>query len=126
MIRTPRGHLTTMTSGPEQELRDLVAERVAAIHAKDPAPLAARHAPDVVAFNVLPPLQLRGADDLAAQTRTWFDSYPGRIGYQVDMWVRATLGCRRIDGAWRIVHDHESVPIDPATGRALIDLAPGG
>lgn len=40
------------------------------------------------------------------------------------MWVRATLGYRRIDGAWRIVHDHESVPFDPGTGRALIDLEP--
>ena len=40
------------------------------------------------------------------------------------MWVRATLGCRRIDGDWVIVHDHESVPFDPESGRALIDLAP--
>jgi len=40
------------------------------------------------------------------------------------MWVRATLCCRRVDGTWRIVHDHESVPFDPATGRAEISLRP--
>ncbi len=40
------------------------------------------------------------------------------------MWVRATLGCRRIDGRWLITHDHESVPFDPASGQALTDLAP--
>ena len=45
-------------------------------------------------------------------------------GDEVDMWVRATLCCRRIDGRWLIVHDHESVPFDPAGGQALTSLAP--
>lgn len=40
------------------------------------------------------------------------------------MWVRATLGCRRVDGTWLITHDHESVPFDPESGMAVIDLAP--
>jgi SnoaL-like domain len=47
-----------------------------------------------------------------------------KTGDEVNMWVRATLCCRRIDGRWRIVHDHESVPFDPATGQALISLEP--
>ena len=45
-------------------------------------------------------------------------------GDEVSMWVRATLGCRRIDGEWKIVHDHESVPFDPETGQALTSLRP--
>jgi len=45
-------------------------------------------------------------------------------GGDVDMWVRATLGCKRINGEWLIVHDHESVPIDAASGQALTDLTP--
>jgi uncharacterized protein (TIGR02246 family) len=143
-----------MDSNSEDELRDLVAQRVAAVHAKDVAALAGRHDPDVIGFNVLPPLQLRGADEINAQTKQWFDSYPGDIGYdieqltvhadrdvgfcsfvyhvtgtlvsgdEVSMWVRATLGCCRIDGRWKIVHDHESVPFDPATGQALVGLQP--
>lgn len=143
-----------MTTTAEQELRDLVDARVAAVHAKDRASLTAAHAADVVAFNVLPPLQLHGPDEIDAQTEQWFAGYPGPIGYDVhelqvhadgdvgfcsflyhvtgtlasgddvDMWVRATLGCRRVDGAWKIVHDHESVPFDPQTGQALIGLAP--
>ena len=40
------------------------------------------------------------------------------------MWVRAALGWRRIDDDWVIVHDHESVPFDPESSRALTDLAP--
>jgi ketosteroid isomerase-like protein len=138
----------------ETELREIVRERVDAVHAKDPAPLAARQAPDIVTFDVLPPLHARGSDAVEAKTQAWFDAYAGDIGYEVqdlevaacddvgfssflyhvsgtlasggkvDMWVRATLGCRRINGKWFITHDHESVPFDAETGQALTDLNP--
>ncbi|WP_328459641.1 SgcJ/EcaC family oxidoreductase [Actinoplanes sp. NBC_00393] len=138
----------------EAELRALVDERVAAVAAKDPKPLAARQHPDVIAFNVLPPLHSRGSAAVETATQAWFDSYATDIGYEVrdlhvtvdgdvgfcsylyrvsgtlktggvvDMWVRATLGCRRENGRWLIVHDHDSVPFDPATGQALLDLTP--
>ena len=138
----------------EDELRAVVEERVRAVHAKDPVPLAARQAADVVTFDVLPPLAARGSAAVREKTRAWFDAYAGDIGYEVrnlqvtagddvgfcsfvyrvsgtlaaggevDMWVRATLGCRRVDGRWLIVHDHESVPFDPATGAAVIDASP--
>lgn len=137
-----------------EELRELVAERVTAVRAKDPAPLAARQASDVVIFDVLPPLRSRGSAAVGDKTQSWFDGYAGDIGYEVqelevrasgdvgfcwflyhvsgtlqageeiDMWVRATLGCQRIDGKWQVVHDHESVPFDPATGQAEISLSP--
>ena len=47
-----------------------------------------------------------------------------REGGEVDMWVRATLGLRRIDGEWRITHEHHSVPFDAETGGAALDLEP--
>jgi ketosteroid isomerase-like protein len=105
-------------------------------------------------FNVLPPLSSRGNTAVEGATRAWFDAYASDIGYEVrdllvtvdgdvgfcsflyhvtgtlnaggdvDMWVRATLGCQRIDGQWLIVHDHESVPFDAATGQALTSLKP--
>ena len=40
------------------------------------------------------------------------------------LWVRATLGVQQVDGRWLIVHDHESVPFDAATGQALTGLQP--
>lgn len=143
-----------MSIEAEDELRELVAERVAAVHAKDAATLAARQAGDLVAYDVLPPLQSRGGAAVEEKTRAWFAGYATDIGYEVrdlhvtadgdvgfcafvyrvsgtlraggevGMWVRATLGCRRVDGRCLIVHDHESVPFDAATGRALIDLEP--
>jgi ketosteroid isomerase-like protein len=41
------------------------------------------------------------------------------------LWFRATLGLRRIDGAWLVVHEHESVPFDmDGSFRASIGLEP--
>jgi len=138
----------------ESELRDLVDERVRAVRERDSATLATRPADDVITFDVLPPLNSRGNQATADHLQEWFDGYAGPIAYsvhdvqvsaegdlgfcsflyhvggtlrtgdQVNMWVRATLCCKRIDGRWRIVHDHESVPFDPATGQALVSLEP--
>ncbi len=138
----------------ERELRGLVEERVRAVHERDTATLAARPADDVITFDVLPPLNSRGSQSTLEHLQAWFDGYDGPIDYsahdvqvsaqgdlgfcsflyhvggtlktgdQVNMWVRATLCCRRIDGRWRVVHDHESVPFDPATGQALLSLEP--
>jgi hypothetical protein len=63
-----------MGSSAEQELRELVEERVAAVRAKDPAPLADRLDPDLIAFGVLPPLHSRGSATVANQTQAWFDA----------------------------------------------------
>jgi ketosteroid isomerase-like protein len=38
--------------------------------------------------------------------------------------VRATYCLRKIDGNWLIVHDHASAPLDPASGKALLNLEP--
>ncbi len=137
-----------------QELQALVDERVRAIAARDAQYLADVQADDVLAFNVLPPLRLRGSAEVAEQTRAWFDGYASgpeysvhdlqidvdggvgstaflyhvggtlHSGDEISMWVRATLVWRRVDDGWRIVHDHESVPWDPATGQGLTSLEP--
>ena len=39
-------------------------------------------------------------------------------------WVRATYCFRKIDGNWLIVHDHASSPLDPGSGKALLNLEP--
>ncbi|MGI8677689.1 MAG: YybH family protein [Jatrophihabitans sp.] len=45
------------------------------------------------------------------------------------LWYRATLGFRRVDGSWRIVHEHKSTPFhmdmdENYTFRAATDLQP--
>jgi ketosteroid isomerase-like protein len=45
-------------------------------------------------------------------------------GHTTDLWLRWTACLRRIDGEWRIVHDHVSVPADLEHGQALLNLTP--
>ena len=40
------------------------------------------------------------------------------------IWVRATFCLRKVDAEWLIVHDHASVPLDFASGRAVLNLEP--
>jgi ketosteroid isomerase-like protein len=37
-------------------------------------------------------------------------------------WVRATYCFQKIDGKWLIAHDHASAPLDPGSGKALLNL----
>jgi ketosteroid isomerase-like protein len=44
---------------------------------------------------------------------------------QFDLWFRATIGLRKVDGAWRIVHEHESTPFYmDGSFKAALDLEP--
>ena len=41
------------------------------------------------------------------------------------LWYRTTLGLRRIDGRWLVVHEHESVPFYmDGSMKAAVDLEP--
>ncbi|MGW4488601.1 YybH family protein [Amycolatopsis sp. NPDC004368] len=138
----------------ENEIRDLLAERTAAMFAKNPERLVARYADGAVKFDLAPPLRNTGAS--AEFLTTWFGGFTSPVTYeytQVEvtesgdlafttalakmsavpvgmsepftLWFRSTLCFRRIDGAWRIVHEHNSTPFYMDGGfRAAIDLQP--
>jgi ketosteroid isomerase-like protein len=138
----------------EAEIRGIMGARVAAVRAKDLDGLIAHHADDVVSYDLLEPLQYRGREAVRQRARQWFDGYDGPMAYQIlglqveaafdvafchglhhvrgtardgrqiDMFWRATQGFRRIDGEWRIVHEHGSLPFDMATGKVSFDLEP--
>lgn len=135
-------------------LRALLEQRVAAVHAKDIDGLMASVAPNIESFDVLAQLHYSGADAVRRRAEQWFSSYRTEIGYelrdvavaagddvafcrylyhvsgtttggdQVSMWVRATTCCQKRDGRWIITHEHQSVPFDVASGKALLDLEP--
>jgi ketosteroid isomerase-like protein len=138
----------------EAEIRAIMAARVAAVRAKDAGGLVAHHARDVVAYDLLEPLQYRGVDALRQRAQQWFDGYDGAMAYEIidlevvaafdvafchglhhvsgttrdghaiDMFWRATQGLRRLDGDWRIVHEHGSLPFDMKSGKVSFDLKP--
>jgi ketosteroid isomerase-like protein len=138
----------------EAEIRRQIEGIVEGIGAKDLEALRRVYAPDVVSFDVEPPLQHVGIEaKLANWTRafTFFQevSYGVRdlsltVGDEVafghcfgrlsgtlgngtattGMWVRATFCFRKVDGTWLIAHDQASVPFDIATGKGVTDLEP--
>lgn len=138
----------------EAQLRALIEERVKAVNDKDIEKLMSHHAPDVVMFDALNPLQYIGAEKVRERAVQWFSWYRGSIGYEVrelnittgetaafchylyrvsgtmtngrdvDMWVRETVCFRKTGGEWMITHDHTSVPFDAESGKASVDLKP--
>ena len=138
----------------ETQIRALIENRVKAIRDKDIDGLMSNHAPDVVMFDALNPLQYIGSEKVRDRAEQWFSWYQDPIGYEirdlsittgdtaafchylyrvsgtmtngreVDMWVRATVCYGKIDGTWMITHEHNSVPFDAESGKASVDLKP--
>lgn len=140
----------------EAAIRALIDERVAAMRNKDVDRAIATLAPDVVAFELAPPLGLgpteaREHPGLEAWLAVWDGpvvievrdlaiAVGGNVawchslnrlagtrvdGRVVDMWMRSTLGLRKLDGRWRIAHGHTSVPFYmDGSFRAATDLKP--
>jgi ketosteroid isomerase-like protein len=40
------------------------------------------------------------------------------------MWWRTTVCFRKIDEKWMVTREHNSVPFDPKSGKASLDLKP--
>jgi ketosteroid isomerase-like protein len=138
----------------EAAIRTLIDERVKAVHDKDINALLSNHTPDILSFDVIVPLQYIGVESVRERAEKWVSSYSGLIGYEirdlsittgetvafchylyrvtgtlidgakVEMWVRATVCLGKIDDKWTIVHEHQSVPFDPETGKASLNLKP--
>jgi uncharacterized protein (TIGR02246 family) len=136
------------------EIRALIDEQMRAIRAKDVQGSLSSYAPDVVLFDVVGLLRSIGLAAARKRLTEWFSSFQGPIGYELrdlriatggdvafsyslnhvsaattagdklDMWWRATVCYRKINGAWRITHEHASVPFDVASGQASLDLKP--
>jgi ketosteroid isomerase-like protein len=137
----------------EAEIRRILEDWGKALHAKDAEALLAHSAPDLLSFDLAPPLATRGPD--LAGTKAWLATWEGPIehevrdlhidvsdglavstslnrmrgtktdGERVDLWVRATIGYRKFEGRWMVVHEHVSVPFYMhGSQRAALDLKP--
>ena len=146
--------MATQHAVDEAQIRQRIDRLVEAIRAMDVEGVKPFYAPDIVSFDVQPPLQHVGAE---AKWRNWVDVftvYQRPLGYEIrdltitlggevafahslnrlsgtlkngnsgGFWVRATCCFRKIDGNWLIAHDHVSVPLDVESGRALLNLQP--
>ena len=49
---------------------------------------------------------------------------PWTTGETTETSGHVTIGFRKLEGTWRITHEHVSVPCDMETSQALFDLQP--
>ena len=124
----------------EAAIRDLVENWARAVRDKNLDGILANHSPDMLMFDVPPPLQSRGID---AYKKTWdlfyswsqdsvvFDITEMNItagsdvafitalmrcagteanGDRSELEFRLTIGLRKIGGRWIVMHEHHSIP----------------
>lgn len=49
----------------------------------------------------------------------------GKSNHQkVDHWIRNTTCVQKRDGEWKIIHEHNSVPINSESGKGMMELTP--
>jgi uncharacterized protein (TIGR02246 family) len=132
----------------ESEIQQLLDKWPKAARAHDVNSVMSIYAPEVIAYDIVPPLRFVGAEAYRKVYKEFFAQYDGPIdveyrdlkivvggdvafayglerlsgtlknGEKSDIWVRFTSGFRKINGKWFDVHDHLSVLADLETGKA--------
>ncbi|MDW3206176.1 MAG: SgcJ/EcaC family oxidoreductase [Alphaproteobacteria bacterium] len=134
----------------EAEVRSVVAAWSRAVEAKDADALVARYQADTVLFDAIPPFRSVGKDAIRQIWKNVLPHFPEQfrsehrdLSVHVDgdlavvyglhhfvpepedhpvgmTWMRITVCLHRENGAWRVLHEHVSVPFDPMTGQASL------
>jgi uncharacterized protein (TIGR02246 family) len=128
-------------------VRAVIEAWAAGVMARDIEAVLRAHASDLLMFDVVGPVSLRGLDEYR---RTWVEQFfpwhggTGRFelvdlevsagadvafatallecagtedGKRVAFTLRLTVGLEKREGGWTIVHEHHSQPLDFDTGR---------
>jgi PhnB protein len=145
--------VTTSKSTAESQIRAVIDDWANALRNKNAAGVIRHHASDFVQFSLAPPLISTAAN--VEGLEAWFATWRGSLGYEMrelavtagedvafchslnrmsgtktdgeraDVWFRHTFGLRKIGRAWKIVHEHESVPFYmDGSFKAAVDLKP--
>lgn len=124
----------------ETAIRELVENWARAVRVKNLNGILANHSPDILMFDVPPPVQSKGIE---AYKNTWdpffswsrdfgvFDITEMNItagndvafvaalmrcagaeanGNKIELEFRLTIGLRKIGGQWIVMHEHHSIP----------------
>jgi len=127
----------------DASVREHLETLAQAIRDKDVDALMTHYAPDIVVFDVMPPLAVQSADDYRKNFERWFASMQGPIDYEMndlrvsmseshafchflghvkgmraggekaDYWVRVTTCLQKANGQWLVGHEHVSMPASP-------------
>jgi uncharacterized protein (TIGR02246 family) len=145
---------TTTPTREGAQIRECMDALAQALRAKKIDALMAHYAPDIVTFDLRPPLQVQGVDAYRKNFEAWFASVQGPIDYEIrdlritmsddvafchslshvkstrttgekaDYWVRVTSGFQKMNGQWMVTHEHVSMPFNMQTMQAAVDLQP--
>ena len=146
--------MATQRAIDEADIRRRVDTAMAALRAMDLDRLMTLYAPDIVSFDIAPPLRYAGAD---TKRKVWSEAFAAfqppldyevrdltitlgddvafghslnhisatlRNGNKTEFWLRWTSCFRKVGGNWLIAHEHVSVPFDPETGKGVLNLKP--
>lgn len=138
----------------EAEIAALIDGWAKAFRAKNTDGIMSVYAPELVAFDLVPPLRYVGADEYRKVWEETFEFFQGPIdlempdpdittgddlafahslgrlaatmtnGQKAEYWFRWTTHLRKINGNWLITHEHVSLPADVESGKAVMDLKP--
>ncbi len=131
----------------EAILRQMIGEWSDALTAKDLDRMLSQYAADIVLFDLQPPYKVEGLaayrkvwekslpqlpEKFRSEHRDLHLIVSGDVAFAYCLhgiepvdekhpagttWIRATIGYRRLEGRWRIVHEHISLPFDSETGK---------
>jgi len=141
--------------GDADELERMIHAWTKAVHARDADAAVADYADDVRNFDLAPPLQHGGRKTIRDNLKGWFATFSGPVGSELrdlkietggdvafahgfnrihgkrtdgsetNVWIRLTLCFRKIGGAWKVTHEHTSVPFTmDGSFKAAVDLTP--
>jgi uncharacterized protein (TIGR02246 family) len=127
-------------SDDESAIRALIERWAQAVRNQDRAAIREHHDADMLMFDVPPPFLSRGLDAYMASWELFFSCAPKPVafdfhdieitagedvafataigncvnidskGKREPLQFRLTMGLRKIDGGWRIMHEHHSLP----------------
>jgi uncharacterized protein (TIGR02246 family) len=130
----------SQSTAQESEIRSLIERWSKGVRDQDRAAIRRDHDAEILMFDVPLPFQSRGIDDYMATWETFFSSAEkpvsfnftdveitagadvafataighcvtiGKDGQREPLDFRLTMGLRKVDGRWRVTHEHHSLP----------------
>jgi uncharacterized protein (TIGR02246 family) len=127
-------------SQDEAEIRGLIERWAKAVRDEDRAGIRADHDDGILMFDVPPPFLSRGLDAYMATWETFYSAAERPVAFAFDdvevscgedvafatalgrcvttdrsgkkepLEFRLTMGLRKVDGRWRVMHEHHSLP----------------
>ena len=138
----------------EAEIRSWLDQFIKVFTEKNVDSIMSLYADDVVAYDIVPPLQYVGKQAYRKDYESFLAQYQGNLrvevkdlnvgasgdlgyatgleliggtltnGQKSEIWARFTTLFRKVNGKWLDFHDHISVPTDMESGKAMLELKP--